>query len=69
MEVAILHHTSITILSPSLDRKGYCLDQQLFNVIELAIVSKFAARTVYGPKNAFTICTDRTDRQTIEAPL
>ena len=23
-------------------------------------------RTVYGPKSAFTICTDRTDRQTLQ---
>ena len=29
----------------------------------------FSLRTVYGPESAFTICTDRTDRQTVQAPL
>ena len=47
MKAAILHHglkiLSITILSPSLDRKVDCLHQHLFNAIALAIVSKFAA--------------------------
>ena len=43
MKAAILHHASITILSPSLDSKVDCLDQQLSNVIALAIVSKVAA--------------------------
>ena len=35
----------------------------------LSVLNEMQFTAVYGPKSAFTICTDRTDRQTLQAPL